>query len=110
MRLRFAGRPKLTRVVTASMVNVRIPLHVPTTGESGKLGLVVRDRLMDEHKTNTTIFACVRHGADDELMRRSHAGKWYARLSAQIYNDESDFEHAAHAIQAVCASMAPTGV
>ena len=41
------------------MVNVRIPLSVPTIGEPGKLGLVVRDRLMDEHKTNTTIFACV---------------------------------------------------
>lgn len=86
---------------TASMANVELPYRLEnlSNGNSsskqaaGKISLSqVAGRfptaLMDKYNTFATIYP--------------HAGSLWARLSANVYNDISDFEHMAEAIKAVC--------
>ncbi|KAM0281194.1 hypothetical protein ACHAQH_003624 [Verticillium albo-atrum] len=82
-------------LTNCAMVNVWLPIR---TGEEGE-GIVVSQAeaplavawaqkwLVEEHKTFIPIAV--------------HTGRWYARLSAQVYLDMEDFEWAAHRLKEV---------
>nr|XP_019007744.1 uncharacterized protein I206_07378 [Kwoniella pini CBS 10737]OCF46525.1 hypothetical protein I206_07378 [Kwoniella pini CBS 10737] len=75
--------------LTAAMTNVRLP-HIPDPKNLEDLFKQLRyfeDRCFDEN----TFVAAYRHG-----------GKWWARFSAQVWNDLSDFDYAAKVIEKIC--------
>lgn len=57
----------------ACMVNVKVPADV-----NDKVAMTAQERLLREHRAAAQMF--------------QHDGVWYTRFSAQVYNDESDFE------------------
>lgn len=73
--------------LTASMVNVSIPIQPPTTEQGNQLAFLaakLQTRLMNEHNTFVMFYV--------------HADKIWIRLSAQVWLEESDFEWAADKI------------
>lgn len=72
--------------LTVQMVNVRLPL-VAHDGDGYYL-----DRFIDEGVYKHKCF----------VPPYKHHGIWYARLSSQVYLDESDFEKTGHALKAIC--------
>ncbi|WWC92518.1 uncharacterized protein L201_007477 [Kwoniella dendrophila CBS 6074] len=75
--------------LTAAMVNVRLP-HVPDPKDLADQFKQLRyfeDRFFEEN----IFVAAYRHG-----------GKWWARFSAQVWVDLSDFDYAAEVIEKVC--------
>nr|XP_018259566.1 uncharacterized protein I303_07634 [Kwoniella dejecticola CBS 10117]OBR81724.1 hypothetical protein I303_07634 [Kwoniella dejecticola CBS 10117] len=75
--------------LTAAMVNVRLP-HIQdpeNMQDQFKQLRYFEDRCFEEN----TFVAAYRHG-----------GKWWARFSAQVWNDLSDFDYAAKVIEQIC--------
>jgi len=70
-----------------SMVDVRLPLDNPD--DSRLTGAFWTDTLLYEHQE---VFAPT----------YKHGGQWWIRISAQIYNDLTDFELLANAYSTVC--------
>lgn len=64
--------------------------------------------LVEEHNTHVPIFMCASlsfHLSRPELIPRSassHAGRYWTRLSAQVYNELDDFKDGAVAVKDVC--------
>jgi selenocysteine lyase/cysteine desulfurase len=75
--------------LTVQMVNVRLPL-VAHDGDGYYL-----DRFIDEGVYKHKCF----------VPPYKHHGIWYARLSSQVYLDESDFEKTGHALKAICEQL-----
>ncbi|QRW04266.1 aminotransferase class-V protein [Ceratobasidium sp. AG-Ba] len=77
--------------LTANMVNVRLPLTIPDGLPPTKLGEIGRffiDRLLDDYNSFSSIYV--------------HNGQWWTRCSAQIWNEESDFEFIGNAFLNIC--------
>lgn len=68
--------------MTAAMVNVRLPVASNSTVVE-----TLTDRLLKDYRTFIPIF--------------SLQGKWYVRVSAQIYNEMSDFRHLGESVLAI---------
>lgn len=77
------------KTLTVQMVNVRLPLEAHA-GDGYYL-----DRFIDEGVYKYKCF----------VPPYKHHGVWYARLSAQVYVDESDFEKTGHALKAICEQL-----
>jgi selenocysteine lyase/cysteine desulfurase len=90
-----------------SMVNVALPLAVePEEGKTAPEGVVavlpqsdtaavrewILETLMDEYKTFVALFV--------------YGGRWWARLSAQVYLEMDDFEWAGRTLKEVCERVA----
>ncbi|KAK4510466.1 Senecionine N-oxygenase [Mucor velutinosus] len=73
-----------------AMVNVEIPLTDVKLSDAEIIGIFI-DKLLYEHNCMAPVY--------------KHNAMWYTRLSAQVYNDESDFETVAKAILAVCQEL-----
>ncbi|KAI9255202.1 pyridoxal phosphate-dependent transferase [Phascolomyces articulosus] len=73
-----------------SMVNVEIPLY-PKTLRDDEVTTQFINKIIYEQNCMTPAF--------------KHNGKWWVRLSAQIYNDITDFEYGAKAIEKVCQDL-----
>ncbi|GAN07230.1 PLP-dependent transferase [Mucor ambiguus] len=73
-----------------AMVNVEIPLTNVKLSDAQIIGIFI-DKLLYEHNCMAPVY--------------KHNDIWYTRLSAQVYNDESDFETVAKAILAVCQEL-----
>ncbi|KAL9541866.1 hypothetical protein PS6_010099 [Mucor atramentarius] len=73
-----------------AMVNVEIPLGNTKLSDAQIIGIFI-DKLLYEHNCMAPVY--------------KHNNIWYTRLSAQVYNDESDFETVAKAILAVCQEL-----
>jgi isopenicillin-N epimerase len=67
-----------------SMAMIELPLTGTATRESG---LAIRARLLDEHKVQVPINAL--------------GGRYWARISAQIYNEMEDYERLARAVRTI---------
>ncbi|KAG2209157.1 pyridoxal phosphate-dependent transferase [Mucor mucedo] len=78
------------RSLTVSMVNVRIPLTNPTISDDAVVQVFI-DKMLYDHDCMAPVY--------------KHNGHWYTRLSAQVYNDVSDFELVAKALLAVCKEL-----
>ncbi|EPS93523.1 hypothetical protein FOMPIDRAFT_1170445 [Fomitopsis schrenkii] len=83
---------------TLNMTNVRLPL--PTEAESGKyytpeMGAkilkVLTQKLILDWNFASPVFV--------------HAGAWWTRSSAQVWNEVSDFEYVGRAFKAMCADI-----
>ncbi|KAI9478391.1 MAG: pyridoxal phosphate-dependent transferase [Benjaminiella poitrasii] len=75
--------------LTVAMVNVKIPLKSVMIGiTDAQVIEMFIDKLLFEHNCMALIY--------------KHNDIWYARLSAQVYNDVSDFEVVAKAILQIC--------
>ena len=86
-----------------SMVNVALPLVVEGEREDGKGTAIpasdkaavtnwILQTLMDEHKTFVSLYV--------------YRGRWWARLSAQVYLELDDFEWAGRVLKEVCGRVA----
>ncbi|KAL2753148.1 hypothetical protein ACRALDRAFT_2113136 [Sodiomyces alcalophilus JCM 7366] len=87
-----------------AMVNIFLPIKTspdtaaPSLASDGQIVIPLQDankavtwmlsKLMDEYKTFIPI--------------NGHAGRWYVRLSAQVYLDTEDFEWAGHVLKGLC--------
>lgn len=73
--------------LTASMVNVELPLKESkySDGETERLFI---EKIIYEHNCMAPAF--------------KHNGKWWVRLSGQVYNDLDDFKYGAKVIQQIC--------
>lgn len=78
------------KTLTACMVNIELPLKESKLSTQDTIQTIIEE-LIHEHNTMASPFY--------------HGGKYWARLSAQIYNDLSDFEHGAHALQKICKEL-----
>jgi selenocysteine lyase/cysteine desulfurase len=76
--------------LTVAMVNVELPLKNPTLSQDGVIQAFI-DKLIFEHQCMAPVY--------------SHNGKWYTRLSAQVYNDLDDFKVVANALKKVCQEL-----
>lgn len=67
--------------LTASMVNVRLPLPaVPATNaEIAAVSRFLEDQILFAYNCAVAVYP--------------HNGAWWTRLSAQVWNDMSDFDH-----------------
>lgn len=67
--------------LTAAMVNIRLPLPpVPSTNaEMLALGRFLEDQVLFTYNCAAAMYP--------------HNGHWWTRLSAQVWNDLSDFDH-----------------
>ncbi|KAG8704522.1 hypothetical protein FRC08_002188 [Ceratobasidium sp. 394] len=77
--------------LTANMVNVQLPLTISAGFPPDALGTVfklIMNRLLDDYNTFASIFV--------------HDGHWWTRCSAQIWNEESDFEFIGQAFLKIC--------
>jgi selenocysteine lyase/cysteine desulfurase len=74
------------KTLTLQMVNVRLPIKAHD-GDGHYL-----DRFIDDGVYKYKCFVPV----------YKHHGIWYARLSSQVYLDESDFETAGHSLKSIC--------
>lgn len=74
-------------VQTLNMVNVELPLNVPSD-KAAYVTEVLTKRLLLDHKAYAAHFL--------------HNGKYWTRLSAQLYNELADFEKMAEAFVLVC--------
>ncbi|KAF8908098.1 pyridoxal phosphate-dependent transferase [Gymnopilus junonius] len=73
--------------LTANMTNFELP--IPSTIKPSKeMFFLFQDELIGVHNTFVPPFY--------------YKGRWYARASAQIYNDLSDFEHLGEALVETC--------
>ncbi|WRT70899.1 uncharacterized protein IL334_007898 [Kwoniella shivajii] len=75
--------------LTAAMVNVQLP-HVPDPKDLEDQFKQLR-YMEDKCFANNTFAAAFRHG-----------GKWWARFSAQVWNDLGDFDYAADVLEKIC--------
>ncbi|KAI5119002.1 hypothetical protein M0805_004412 [Coniferiporia weirii] len=73
---------------TANMVNVGLPLKVDTSTE---INLRIRTLLSSEWNMSAQIYF--------------HAGSWWVRCSAQIFNEISDFEKLGEALLSICKTI-----
>lgn len=73
--------------LTVNMVNVRIPLTHTTKSDAEIINLFI-DKMLYEHQCMAPVY--------------KHNNTWYTRLSAQVYNDITDFELVAKALLAIC--------
>ncbi|KAI8877346.1 PLP-dependent transferase [Backusella circina FSU 941] len=78
------------KTLTTAMVNVEVPLGKTTLSESVLYEAFI-DKLLYEHHTMATVY--------------KHNQKWYARISAQIYNELDDFKVLADALLKVCRDL-----
>lgn len=76
--------------LTVAMVNVELPLKNPTLSQDGVIQAFI-DKLIFEHQCMAPVYP--------------HNGKWYTRLSAQVYNDLDDFKVVANALKTVCQEL-----
>lgn len=76
--------------LTVSMVNVRIPLTHPKISDNDVIQAFI-DKMLYDHDCMAPVY--------------KHNDQWYTRLSAQVYNDVSDFELVAKAILAICKEL-----
>lgn len=67
--------------LTKCMVNIRLPLPpVPSTSaETGAVSRFLEDQMLFNYNCAAAIYP--------------HNGRWWTRLSAQVWNDMSDFDH-----------------
>lgn len=72
---------------TAALVNVRLPILLSEAGTCD----AITEKLMKNHNTFVPVFTFTSGGVDSV----------YCRVSAAVYNDESDYEHLAAAMLAV---------
>ncbi|KAJ8073099.1 hypothetical protein AAF712_007381 [Marasmius tenuissimus] len=72
------------------MVNVRLPFSAPVAPSFGVFSGFDR-KLIEDHKVYASVFY--------------HDGKWWIRVSAQIYNEISDFERLGAALLVACAEI-----
>lgn len=84
------GTKVLENTGQIAMVNVEIPLGNTKLSDAQIIGIFI-DKLLYEHNCMAPVY--------------KHNNIWYTRLSAQVYNDESDFETVAKAILAVCQEL-----
>lgn len=82
------------KTLTVAMVNVRLPFSNKGNLPDRQISKAFLEKFNDEHHTLGQPF--------------KHNGHWYMRLSAQVYNDESDFEHMAQAGLKVCQDLDAT--
>ncbi|WWD07144.1 hypothetical protein V865_005241 [Kwoniella europaea PYCC6329] len=75
--------------LTAAMVNVRLP-HIPDPKDLEDQFKQLR-YFEDKCFEGNTFVAAFRHG-----------GKWWARFSAQVWNDLNDFDYAAEVVEKIC--------
>ncbi|KAI0653063.1 PLP-dependent transferase [Cubamyces menziesii] len=87
-----------TGELTLNMTNVMLPLPIESTpGEVysseqiDDINVYLRDTLLHEWKTYTSHYV--------------HAGAWWCRCSAQVFNELSDFDYLGKALNAVCADI-----
>ncbi|KAI8144398.1 pyridoxal phosphate-dependent transferase [Fennellomyces sp. T-0311] len=78
------------KTLTAMMVNVELPLEPKTLTDAQVTSQFVEKMLYEQNSMAVGF---------------KHNGKWWVRLSAQIYNNMDDFEFAAKAIQKVCKEL-----
>ncbi|KAI8344093.1 pyridoxal phosphate-dependent transferase [Chlamydoabsidia padenii] len=76
--------------LTVAMVNVRLPLG-QTRHSVSDITQAFIDKLLYEHHCMASAYF--------------HNNKWYARFSAQVYNDLDDFRVVAKALLAVCKDL-----
>lgn len=76
--------------LTVAMVNVRLPLKKPNVSDVEVVQVFI-DKLLYEHNCMAPVY--------------KHNDIWYTRLSAQVYNDVTDFEYVAKAILSVCKEL-----
>ncbi|KAJ1307787.1 hypothetical protein OPQ81_001873 [Rhizoctonia solani] len=82
--------------LTVNMVNVQLPLDIPTgisPEELRKIFVLINNRLLDEHNVYAAIYI--------------HDNHWWTRCSAQIWNEESDFVHLGRAFLKICEEVQP---
>ncbi|GAA99426.1 uncharacterized protein L969DRAFT_86671 [Mixia osmundae IAM 14324] len=77
--------------LTASMVNVRLPVDFASVDDFNKQKNAIRDILFDEYDCFAPCFF--------------HNGKTYVRASAQVFNDLTDFEYVAIAYLEICRNI-----
>ncbi|WVF67835.1 hypothetical protein IAT40_002596 [Kwoniella sp. CBS 6097] len=75
--------------LTAAMVNVALP-HIPDPKDLSDQ-LKQQKYFEDKCFEGNTFVAAYRHG-----------GKWWARFSAQVWNDLSDFDYAGDVVEQIC--------
>jgi len=81
--------------LTLSMVNVKLPLPDTQDMSTGmKIFTLFSERTLSEWKCFMPVF--------------HFYGAWWARLSAQVWNEMSDFEHAGKALAAICKDVLET--
>lgn len=73
--------------LTASMVNVELPLKESKYSDSETERLII-EKMIYEHNCLAPAY--------------KHNGKWWVRFSGQIYIDLDDFKYGAKAIQQIC--------
>ncbi|GAA5810552.1 hypothetical protein MFLAVUS_003975 [Mucor flavus] len=78
------------KTLTVAMVNVRLPLKKPNVSDVEVVQVFI-DKLLYEHNCMAPVY--------------KHNDIWYTRLSAQVYNDVTDFEYVAKAILSVCKEL-----
>ncbi|KAL0944986.1 aminotransferase family protein [Colletotrichum truncatum] len=95
---------KAETMTKCGMVNVALPMvasedaETPSTGPDGTItvpqkeavpiGQWILETLVQEYQTFVAVFC--------------HNGRWYTRLSAQIYLEQEDFEWIAHTMKEIC--------
>ncbi|KAF8604139.1 PLP-dependent transferase [Ceratobasidium sp. AG-I] len=80
--------------LTANMVNVQLPLTTPAGVSPRALKPIFKliiDKLIDEHNAFAAIYV--------------HGGHWWTRCSAQIWNEEYDFEYIGKAFLKICTEV-----
>ncbi|OBZ84790.1 hypothetical protein A0J61_07158 [Choanephora cucurbitarum] len=76
------------KTLTTALVNVRLPINPAKIQSDPTFIQLSVDELIYKHHCMASVF--------------KHNGQWYARLSAQVYNDLSDFEYVAKALLDLC--------
>jgi hercynylcysteine S-oxide lyase len=77
------------RTLTVCMVNVRLPLIAHENDG------YYMEHFLEEGAFKRKCFAPA----------YKYQGRWYTRLSAQVYMEESDFEKAAYVLKAICEQL-----
>jgi len=79
--------------LTLNMVNVELPMpgHIKPTIE---IDTMLKTKLLLEHKISAAYF--------------HHAGRWWTRASAQVWNEVSDFEKLGQAFLVICKEILST--
>ncbi|KZT05405.1 PLP-dependent transferase [Laetiporus sulphureus 93-53] len=89
-RMMFAPNSDEAEMFTANMVNVEIPL-AGSIAPTPAVTLKFQDKLLNEHNVYASQF--------------HYDGRWWTRVSAQVYNEIGDFEKLGKALLIVCAEI-----
>lgn len=79
------------RTLTAAMVNVELPLTKSRLDDDAETANYFIKTMIYEHNCMAPVY--------------KHNGKWWVRLSAQIYNDLEDFKYGAQVLQKICQDL-----